>query len=58
MENLNRDQTLYLINKSINDHCRDALEFCGFERDDRYVETIRKIYKKKYYKHIVSQYNY
>lgn len=45
-------------NKSINDHCRDALEFCGFERDDRYVETIRKLYKKKYYKHIVSQYNY
>ena len=43
-------------NININDNCRLALIENGFEDDKRYIETLRKIYKRKYYKHIVSQY--
>ena len=42
----------------INDKCRVALKEYGFEPSERFVETLRKIYVKKYYPHIVSQYNF
>lgn len=45
-------------NSSINDICRAALSFYGFDTSDRLVETLRKVYRKKYYKAIVSQYNF
>lgn len=41
---------------TINNLCRDALIYNGFEPSDRYVETLRKIYVGKYYKHISSNY--
>lgn len=40
----------------INEKCRIALAENGFDPLDKYVETLRKIYTKKYYKNIVSQY--
>lgn len=43
-------------NLTINDLCREALVKYGFKPDNRYIETLRKIYVKKYYKHISSQY--
>ena len=42
----------------IKDQCRKALVACGFEPSERYVETLRKIYVKKYYPEITSQYNF
>ena len=42
----------------INDRCRIALINNGFEPDKRYVETLRKIYVKKYYPNITSQYTF
>jgi hypothetical protein len=45
-------------NITVNDLCRNALIINGFEPLDKYVETLRKIYNKKYYKNIVSQYNF
>lgn len=45
-------------NLSINDNCRLALIENRFEPSQRYVETLRKIYTKKYYKNIISQYNW
>lgn len=42
----------------INNICRKALIEYGFNPENRYVETLRKIYVKKYYKHIVSKYNW
>lgn len=45
-------------NKSINDICREALIYYGFEPSYSYIETLRKIYKRKYYTNISSQYNY
>ncbi len=44
--------------KSINDLCRATLIYYGFEPNYMYVETLRKVYKRKYYKNISSQYNY
>ena len=43
---------------SINDKCRIALSINGIEQDNRYVETLRKVYTGKYYKQISSQYLY
>ena len=45
-------------NMSIKDQCRRALIANGFEASERYVETLRKLYTKKYYLDIVSQYNF
>lgn len=42
----------------IKDKCREALRRNGFEPSERFVETLRKVYVKKYYPHIVSQYNF
>ena len=54
------EQFLLLIDdlNSINDNCKLALIENGFEPLQRYVETLRKIYTKKYYKNIISQYNW
>lgn len=43
---------------TINDLCRAALSFNNFEPSKDNVETVRKVYAKKYYKNIVSQYNF
>ena len=46
------------VTLSINDKCREALRRNGFEPDMRYVETLRKVYVRKYYHHITSQYKF
>ena len=43
---------------SINNLCREALSYYGFEPNYNNLETVRKVYAKKYYPHIVSQYNW
>lgn len=43
---------------SVNDICREALKYYDFEVNNRYIETLRKIYNHKYYKHISSQYTF
>jgi hypothetical protein len=45
-------------NMYVKDQCRRALIAYGFEPSERYVETLRKVYAKKYYPEIVSQYNF
>lgn len=43
-------------NLTINDHCRNALSFYGYDNSDRYVETARKIFVRKYYTNISNKY--
>lgn len=43
-------------NLTINKLCREALICNGFEPDKRYVETLRKLYARKYYTQISSKY--
>ena len=43
---------------TVNDHCRNALRYINFDTSDRYVDTVRKIYNKKYYPKIVSNYTF
>lgn len=45
-------------NLTINDFCREALIYYGFEPSDRNVEILRKLYTRKQYKNIVSKYNF
>lgn len=45
-------------NLGINENSKLALIENGFDIDKRNIETLRKIYTKKYYKNIVSQYNW
>lgn len=45
-------------NLSINDNCRVALIENGFVPEKRFIETLRKVYNKKYYNNITSQYNW
>lgn len=47
-----------IIIKCTNDYCRSALSFCGYPNDDKYVDTARKIYKRKYYTNISNKYNF
>lgn len=41
---------------NINDYCRFVLFNLGYDNSDRYVDTVRKIYTRKYYTKISSQY--
>lgn len=41
---------------TINDYCRDALKYIGIEPEERIVETVRKIYARKYYINISNKY--
>lgn len=45
-----------LENLSINEYCRFVLSNLGYNNSERYVETVRKIYTKKYYTKISSRY--
>ena len=45
-------------NLTVNDFCRQALIYYGFSPDDRYIEILRKLYTKKQYKSIVSEYDF
>ena len=42
----------------VNKHCETALKDLNLDCSPRYIDTVRKIYNKKYYKHIVSQYSF
>lgn len=43
-------------NLTVNDHCRNALAFCGLSTDDKIVDCARKIYTRKYYTNISCKY--
>lgn len=45
-------------NITVNDFCRQALIYYGFEPSSRYLEILRKLFTKKQYKNIVSKYNF
>jgi len=47
-----------LESETVNDYCRRTLISIGLKGDDRYVDTVRKIYKRKYFSHITKNYNY
>lgn len=48
----------FINNLTVNDHVRNALNFYGYSIEDRYVDTGRKIYNKKYYTNISCNYNF
>ena len=41
---------------TVNDQCRDALNYFGYNCSERYVDTVRKIYTRKYYTNISKDY--
>ena len=45
-------------NLNINDFCREALKFYGYDFSDRYVDTVRKIYGRKYSTNISCNYSF
>lgn len=58
-----RNLCIYFENTPINDltvnkHVYNALKYYGYDTSDRYVDSARKIYNKKYYKNIVKDYNF
>lgn len=50
---------IYPINNlTVNQHCRNGLQFIGFDCNENTVDTARKIYNKKYYTKISCNYNF
>lgn len=45
-------------NCTINDHCRNALRYFGYDDSDSVVDCARKVYTRKYYTNISSKYNF
>ena len=45
-------------NFTINDHCRNALNFYGYDSSDRMVDSARKIFTRKYYTNISNNYKF
>lgn len=45
-------------NLTVTDHSRNALSSCGFSTEEKYVDSVRKIYNRKYYTNISQQYNF
>lgn len=45
-------------NLTVNDHCRNALLYYNYDASDRYVDSARKIYTRKYYSNISNNYNF
>lgn len=62
-EKMVRDLCTYFSNISIGiltikDHCRNALRFYGYNDNERFVDTARKIYTRKYYTNISCEYKF
>ena len=45
-------------NLTVNDHCRNALRYFGYDDSDSVVDCARKVYTRKYYTNISSKYNF
>lgn len=45
-------------NLTVNDHCRNALRYFGYDDSDSVVDCARKVYIRKYYTNISSKYNF
>nr|DAY70952.1 MAG TPA: homing endonuclease [Caudoviricetes sp.] len=45
-------------NSTVNDHCRNALKYFGYDDSDSVVDCARKVYTRKYYTNISSKYNF
>ena len=43
---------------SVNEHCRNALKFCNYEISDEAVDSLRKVYTRKYYTAISNNYDF
>ena len=43
-------------NLNVNDYCRNALRFYGYDDSDEVVDCLRKVYKRKYYTSISKNY--
>lgn len=43
-------------NLTVNDHCRNALNYYGYEITENLVDSARKVYTRKYYTNISSKY--
>lgn len=48
----------HIGNLSIKDHCINALMYYGYDCSDKAVDSIRKVYTKKYYTNISTNYNF
>lgn len=48
----------HIGNLTVNDHCRNALSFCGYDNSEKFVDTARKIYTRKYYTNISCDYKF
>ena len=63
-DSLVEDVCLYFQNNpkpdsiTINDHCRNALDYLKFPYDDGIIDCMRKVYGRKYYTHISSKYSF
>lgn len=62
-ENMIRNLCIYFENNpkgnlTVNDHGRNALRYYGYPDDDRYVDTVRKLYNRKYYTKISCEYKF
>lgn len=45
-------------NLTVNDFCREALKFYDYDSSDKYVDTVRKIYGRKYSTNISCNYKF
>lgn len=51
-------QNCAIIPGTISEHCRYALQYFGYPVNEKNIDTLRKIFKGRYYKNIVSQYDF
>lgn len=52
-QNNKKDESL-----SIKNHCINALNYYGYEVTDNIIDSVRKIYTRKYYTNISNKYNF
>ena len=63
-EKIVNDICLYFQNnkkpdtKSVNDHCKDAMNFYNYDCTPSTIDSVRKIYNRKYYINISRNYNF
>lgn len=47
-----------LYNQTVNDHCRDAMNYFGYDSSNEIIDSVRKIYTRKYYTNISCNYDF
>ena len=51
-------QNNFIENLTINEHCKHALDFYGYDSSPEVIDCARKIYTRKYYTNISNKYNF